>query len=70
MRMKRTQPIIDPGLAQIADLERRMVQANDEKVFVGVDAAEVARLRPGVVAQAEAVTDRLRDEYRARTSQS
>ena len=59
-----------PGLQQIDDLERCIVQAHDEKALLGVDAAELARFRPGVVAQAKAVCDRMRDEYRARNPQS
>ena len=53
----------DPGLEQIDEFERRMVQVYDEKVLQGVDAAEVARLRPGVVAQARAVCDQMRQDY-------
>ena len=56
----------DPGLAQIDDLERRMVQAHDEKAQLGVSAEEVARFRPDVVAQAKAVCDRMRAEHLAR----
>ena len=58
---------LDPALAQIADLERNIIAAHDEKARLGVSAEEVARLRPQVVAQAKAVCDRMRSEYRERT---
>jgi hypothetical protein len=58
---------IDAGLQQIADLERAIIAAHDQKAELGVSAEEVARLRPDVVRLAKTVADQLRAEYRART---
>jgi hypothetical protein len=57
---------LDPGLQQIADLERDIVRAHDEKQLLGVSADEVARQRSAVVALAERVCAILRAEYLAR----
>jgi hypothetical protein len=67
MPMKRTSPS-DAGMQQINDLERAIIAAHDERPSLyGVDAAEIARERPAVVALAKLVADRLRSEYRERT---
>ena len=66
---KRRSTSDDPGLVAIADLERRIVQAHDEKIDQGISADEVARHRPGVVELAAAVAQQLRAEYLARRSQ-
>jgi hypothetical protein len=60
----------DPGEQQIDDLERDIVLAKDQLwAFHGVSVEEIVRVRPAIVAQAKAVCDRLRDEYRARSHQ-
>jgi hypothetical protein len=65
--MKKPPAPLDPGLAQIADLEQRIVRAHDEKeTLQGVDPAELARTRPAVVALAAAVAARLRAEHLGR----
>ena len=49
----------DPELEAIADLERRIVQAHDEKTtLLGVSAEEIARERPAVVAETSAAANR------------
>ena len=57
----------DAGLELIADLERRIVQAHDEKSTLGgAPADEIARERPAVVQLAATIGERLRAEYRER----
>ncbi len=59
----------DPDEAAIATLERQIVEAHDQRMaFYDVAADEAERLRPGVVALAATVAERLRHEHRARTS--
>ncbi len=63
---KRPLPV-DPGLQQIADLERNIVKGSDERWAVfGVSLEEIERVRPAVVRLAKAVADRLRAEHAAR----
>lgn len=58
---------LDPGLEQIAALERDIVLAKLQTwEWNGVSADEIARLRPDLVALARNVTDQLRAEYLAR----
>jgi hypothetical protein len=59
----------DPGLQQIADLERRMVLAFDERMHFHGIAPEPRPTngRAVAVAQAAAVAAQMRVEYRART---
>jgi len=65
--MKTRIPPVDQGLQQIADLERDIVRAHDERMaFENTDPAEAKRRRPGAVALARAVGDRLRADYAAR----
>ena len=54
------------GLAQIDDLERRMVQASEEHTIAlgGIALSEATRQQ--AVAHARAITDQLRADYRAR----
>jgi hypothetical protein len=61
--MFRKRAVVDPGLQQIADLERDIVLAHEQKAWSGVSAEEIARYRPSVQALALAVCDRLRREY-------
>jgi hypothetical protein len=61
-----TQPV-DPDLAAIDELERRIIKAHDDKAAFGVSAAELARQRPDVVRLARAVADQLRAEHAARS---
>jgi hypothetical protein len=63
MLKKRAPVVTDAGLQQIDDLERDIIQAQDEKVLLGVSAGEVERERPSVVQLAKAVTDRMRAEH-------
>lgn len=63
-------PKVDPGLEQIDDLERDIVLGKEQLWRVnGVSEAEIARFLPDVVAQAKAIGDQLRAEYRARQGQ-
>ena len=68
MSKPRQSPPMDPGLAQIASLERNIIAAHDERAQMGVSAEELARQRPGVVALARPIADRMRREYLARKS--
>jgi hypothetical protein len=61
--MAKKQPTPDDGDIQIDDLEARILRAFDEQM---IDADKHARERPAVEAQARAVTDQLREAYRAR----
>ena len=67
---KRTIAATDEGLEQIADFERVIILGRVQLLeWNGVPADEVERERPAVVALAKAVTDRMREEYAARTRQ-
>jgi hypothetical protein len=58
----------DAGLEQINDLERNLVLGKEQLWRVnGVSEAEIARFLPAVVAQAKAIGDQLRADYRARS---
>ena len=68
--MKRRTPTNDPGLQLIADYEAAIVTAHDQRVDMGVPAAEVQQQRPAVVRLAASIAERLRAEYAARSRQS
>ena len=60
----------DAGLQQIADFEARIILARQQTWRLhSVPATEQARLMPGVVAEAKAIADQLRVEYRSRSVQ-
>ena len=70
MKAKRSTPA-DPELQRIDQLEMDIVRAFDARsAFYALSAADIERERPGIVAQAQAVCNRLRAEYLARRSQS
>lgn len=59
---------VDAGLEQIDDLERRLILANEQGwAWSGVSAEEIARVRPGRIAEAKAICDALRADHRARS---
>lgn len=61
---------VDAGLEQIDDLERKIVLAKEQTwAMSGVSAEEIARFLPDVAAQAKAICNQLRAEYRARQVQ-
>lgn len=69
--MKRAQKPVDPGLEQIADLERNIVLAREQTWTVnGVSPEEIARFLPDVQRLAKHICHQLREEYLARSPQS
>lgn len=69
MMMRKHTPPADPGLQAIADLEATIILSHEQSWDVpGVSDAERLRFRLEVAALAKHVCDRLRSEYRARTS--
>lgn len=70
MATKRDQAM-DPGLQQIDDLERDIIEAREQTWRHNqVSEEEIERYRPSLQQLAKAVTDRMRDEYRARRGRS
>jgi hypothetical protein len=64
MSRRRAPQLIDPGLAMIADLESRIIAANDQRIAHGQASAEQ---RPAVVRLAASVAERLRAAYLSRS---
>ena len=71
MGMKSRRPEPDPGLEAIANLERLIVQATDERMaFHNVDAAQAKVEHDAAVTLSASIAERMRAEYLARTRQS